>query len=170
VYVTEPKSAPPAPPARPGRDSVYSRANTWDLNIDGAFGRFFGDDAKWTGFVRARAGILFVREPLYSAIGFTYEYSSLSNATFGIQAEILHLDSGFWAQLGGLLDVSGHPGIMAAVGFSLVGLEAQYRTYDGLGDGIAIYAKLRAPIGVLAYVFGTRDRHKGPVAPAAPAP
>jgi hypothetical protein len=173
VYVTEPKSAPPAPPARaagPGQDSVYARANTWDLNIDGAFGRFFGDDAKWTGFVRARAGILFVREPLYSAIGLTYEYSSLSNATFGIQAEILHLDSGFWAQLGGLLDVSGHPGIMAAVGFSLVGIEAQYRTYDGLGDGIAIYAKLRAPIGVLAYVFGTRDRHKEPVAPAAPAP
>jgi hypothetical protein len=172
VYVTEPASTTPASPVAQKvlLGPVYQRANTWDLNIDGAFGRFFGDDAKWTGFVRARAGILFVREPLYNAIGLTYEYSSLSNATFGIQAEILHLDSGFWGQVGGLLDVSGRLGIMAAVGFSLVGIEAQYRSYDGLGDGIAIYAKLRAPIGVLAYVFGTRDAHKQAVAPAAPLP
>jgi hypothetical protein len=170
--VTEPASTTPAIPAAQKvlLGPVYQRANTWDLNIDGAFGRFFGDDARWTGFVRARAGILFVREPLYNAIGLTYEYSSLSNATFGIQAEILHLDSGFWGQVGGLLDVSGRPGIMAAVGFSLVGIEAQYRSYDGLGDGIAIYAKLRAPIGVLAYVFGTRDAHKQPVAPPVSAP
>jgi hypothetical protein len=142
----------------------------WDLNVDGAFGRYLGDEGKWTGFVRARAGILFVREPFYDAIGFTYEYSSLSTATFGIQAEILHLDRGLWAQVGGLLDVSGHAGVMAAVGLSIVGIEAQYRTYDGLGDGIAVYAKLRAPIGVLAYVFGTRDAHHMPVTPPSPAP
>jgi hypothetical protein len=150
---------------------VYTKANTWDLNIDGAVGRYFGDEDRWTGFVRARAGVLFVREPLYSAIGFTYEYSSLANATFGIQAEVLHLDSGFWGQVGGLLDTKGNPGVMAAIGFSVIGVEAQYRAYPGLGDGVAIYAKIRVPVGVLAYVLGVRDRSKTTSpAPAAPPP
>jgi hypothetical protein len=158
VYIWDPTDEPAGPPPPSQKGPVYQTANTWDLNIDGAAGRFLGDDAKWTGFVRARAGALLVREPLYWAIGATYEYSSLVNATFGIQAEVLHLDSGLWAQLGVLLDTNAHQGVMAAVGYSLIGAEVQYRTYDGLGSGLAAYVKLRAPIGVIAYVFGRRDR------------
>ena len=176
VYVQEtpPPATTPAAPVAPEpvikRGPVYTKANTWDVNVDGAFGRYFGDEAdKWTGFVRARAGILFVREPLYNAIGFTYEYSSLANATFGIQAEVLHLDSGFWGQLGGLLDTHGNPGVMAAFGFSVLGVEAQYRSYPGLGDGVAVYVKVRAPVGVLAYLLGQRDAKMAP-ATAQPSP
>ena len=170
VWVDDPiDTGPPTPPPKNATHGpVYQRANTWDLNIDGAFGRYLGDEPKWTGFVRARAGLLFVREPmLYYALGLTYEYSNLSNATFGVQAEILHLDSGFWGQAGALLDTNGHPGAMVAAGYSLIGLEAQYRTYDGgLGDGIAVYAKLRVPVGVLAYLLGHRDAK--PKEPATP--
>jgi hypothetical protein len=158
VYIWDPTDGPEGPPPPSQNGPVYATANTWDLNIDGAAGRFLGDDAKWTGFVRARAGALLVREPLYWSIGATYEYSSLANATFGIQAEVLHLDSGLWAQIGVLLDTNAHQGVMAAVGYSLIGAEVQYRTYDGLGSGIAAYVKLRAPIGVIAYVFGRRDK------------
>jgi hypothetical protein len=171
VFVPDSAAAAPAtsptPPAAPTtlpasapdkatyRGPVYQHANTWDLNIEGAFGRYFGDSPVWTGFGRIRAGALFVREPLYEALGLTYEYSSLSKGTFGIQGEILHLDMGIWGQVGALLDVSGHPGGMAAIGWSLVGVEAQYREYDGRGDGIAIYAKLRIPVSIIARIFSS---------------
>ena len=92
VFVADPTPPRPAETAKPGpvpvyHGPIYTKANTWDANLEGAFGRYFGDEAKWTGFVRARAGLLIVREPLYTAVGLTYEYSNLSNATFGVQAD-----------------------------------------------------------------------------------
>lgn len=56
---------------------------------------------------------------------------------------------------------------MAAIGWSLFGVEAQVRTYDALGSGVAIYAKVRIPIGVMAYTLGPRykNTHKPPPAP-----
>jgi hypothetical protein len=170
VYVQEPAPGtsasvppqvlPPVVPSTGGMTGLYERSTSWDLNIDGAFGRYFGETDKWTGFVRARAGVLIVREPLYSALGFTYEWSPQSNATLGIQAEILHLELGVWGQLGALLDVGSgpvRPGLMGAVGWSLFGVEAQYRTYnnDGLGSGIAVYGKIRIPVSILTRVFST---------------
>ena len=161
-------AATPTTPEGSVRRPLYEHANTWDLNIDGAFGRYLGDSPTWTGFVRARAGALFIREPLYNALGLTYEYSSLSKGTFGIQAEILHLDLGYWGQLGGLLDVQGHPGLMGAIGWSILGVEAQYRTYDGLGSGVAVYAKIRIPISIIARVF--RSQPKSTPKPASATP
>lgn len=163
VFVTTDPAKPGAPAAKPAGANlamlhpVFEHDTTWDLNIDGAYGRYFGDRDAWTGFVRARAGVLFIRAPYFNAVGVTYEYSSLSNATFGIQAELLNLEYGVWAQVGGLLDVSGHPGAMAAVGYSLLGLEAQVRSYDGHDDehgtGVALYAKLRIPVSIIAQIF-----------------
>jgi hypothetical protein len=163
VFVQDaPGAAPPAtaPPAASGplvrseRGPVYLHANTWDLNIEGAVGRFYGSEAHaWTGFGRVRAGGLFIREPLYLSLGMTYEFSDLSKATFGVQGEVMHLDLGLWAQGGGLLDVAGHAGGMLAVGWSLFGVETQLRQYDGLGSGIAVYAKLRLPISIIARIF-----------------
>ncbi len=170
VYVQEPAPGtsasvpspvlPPVVPSTGGMTGLYERSTSWDLNIDGAFGRYFGETDKWTGFVRARAGVLIVREPLFSALGFTYEWSPQSNATLGLQAEILHLELGVWGQLGALLDVGSgpvRPGLMGAVGWSLFGVEAQYRTYnnDGLGSGIAVYGKIRIPVSILTRVFST---------------
>lgn len=156
---TEPQatSVATAPPIKSERGPVYLHANTWDLNLEGAIGRFYGDSNAWTGFGRVRAGALFIREPLYLALGATYEISNLQKATFGIQGEVLHLDMGFWAQGGGLLDVSGHPGGMLALGWSLFGVEGQVRDYDGRGTGAAVYAKIRFPISIIARLFTSRS-------------
>jgi hypothetical protein len=147
---------------------LYERSVTWDANIDGAFGRYFEGSGKWTGFVRGRAGVLFVREPLYDSIGFTYEYSPLSAATFGLQAEVLDLDLGLWAQAGGLLDIHARPGAMLALGWSLFGVEAQYRSFEGYGEGFAVYAKLRVPISILTRIFRTHHSSSKSTASSVP--
>jgi len=137
------------------------RATTWDMNIDLGYGRVFSDPGHWSTFGRVRAGVLHVHDTIYLALGATYDLSSLSPATFGVQGEFLHLESGFWLQLGGFIGTPGaRPGGMAAVGFSLLGIEAQARSYDDLGSVGAVYLKVRIPIGVL--VYGLTHRKTGP--------
>lgn len=166
VQDAPPPPSPPGPPVPSERRPVYLHLNTWDLNLEGAFGRFFADAPTLTGFGRVRAGALFIREPLYLALGLTYEYSNLEKATFGVQGEVLHLDSGFWAQAGAQLDTDGHPGGMLSAGWSLFGVEAQLREYDGRGTGVALYGKLRIPVSIIARVFASHPSN----APASPPP
>jgi hypothetical protein len=124
----------------------------WDLNVDGAFGRLFPETGshRWTGFGRARAGVMYIHDAVHLSLGLTYEYSDRQAATFGLQAEVMHLSIGAWAQAGFLLDTQPHPGFMAAVGWSLFGHEVQGREYDGLGFSPSVYLKIRVPIGVIA--------------------
>ncbi len=155
---------PPPPKAQPGpmtpplavlRGDIvpHERYWDWDLNIEGAAGRLFPDGSKnrWTGFGRIRAGVLHQHDSFFIGLGPTYEISDLQLATFGLQADLVHLESGFWGQVGGLLDTHPHPGFMAAAGYSLLGVEVQGREYnkDGIGFAPAVYLKLRAPIGIL---------------------
>ncbi len=128
----------------------YERETTWDLNLEGGYGRFFSDPAKNTGFVRARAGVLFIRNSTYRALGLTYEYSALSPAAFGVQGEVLNLELGLWTQLGGFVDVSGHFGAQLAAGWSLFGVEGQYRAVEDRGSAFALFGKLRLPISIIA--------------------
>ena len=161
-----PAAAPPetaAPPSTKKKPKIYGqspdamgeRALTWDLNIDGAFGRAFGDVDKPAGFARIRGGILRIREPLFLAVGATYEFSSFTPATFGVQAEAMHLSTGLWIQAGAMIDVQPKPGVMAAVGWSLLGAEIQYRSYDkyGLNDTLAFYGKIRIPISIISWAL-----------------
>lgn len=144
----------PEAPAVQGQsaDEKYAR-NTIDLNLEGGIGRHFGDSAETFGFGRARAGVMFARWPVFTMIGATYEYNNLSPATFGIQGELLHLSAGIWGQLGGMVDVHGKLGVMAAFGISIIGVEAQYRGYEDVGYGAAVLAKLRLPLGVIMYAL-----------------
>ena len=137
---------------------VGKRYTTWDLNIDGAYGRLFTDPARGAGFGRIRAGVLWVRDPTFLSIGATYELSNFSSATLGVQGEWLNLEMGIWAQAGALIDVDGTPrfGAMAAVGWSIVGVEVQGRDVAGSGFVPAVFAKLRIPISIIA--FGIRGR------------
>lgn len=128
----------------------YERDTTWDLNLEGGYGRFFSDPPKNTGFVRARGGVLFIRNSTYRALGVTYEYSALSPAAFGIQGEVLNLELGLWTQLGGFVDVSGHFGAQLAAGWSLFGVEGQYRAVEDRGSAFAVFGKLRLPISIIA--------------------
>jgi hypothetical protein len=160
---TPPPAAPPATqtsPAAPravtyiGAPAGYRRATTWDLNLDGAIGSTLGSAHALTGFGRVRAGVLAIRDANIFALGATYEYSNLQNATFGIQAEYISDNSGMWMQLGALLDTQPRPGAMLAVGYTLLGVEGQVRSYEPTGATFAVYAKLRIPIGFLVYELG----------------
>jgi hypothetical protein len=126
---------------------LLRRQTTWDLNLESGLGGVWATPPHHAiGFVRAGAGLTFVRDPLYDTLRVTYEYSGLSPATFGLQAEVAWFEKGFWAQGGLLYDVSGHGGLMAALGFAVLGAEVEYRTVQNVPKAWALYAKLRVPI------------------------
>jgi len=102
---------------------MLKRYTSWDGNIEGGIGRVLSP-GETVGLLRARAGVLVIRDPAFYALGATYELSHLSAATLGIQGEFLHLESGFWAQIGPLLDVASakpHAGWMGSFGVSIIG-------------------------------------------------
>ena len=157
VVVGPPAPIGPVDPNAPkvsstSADEKYTR-NTIDLNLEGGVGRFFGDPKATYGFGRARAGVMFARWPVFTMIGATYEYNGLSPATFGVQGELLHLSAGIWGQVGGMIDVHGKPGVMGSLGFSIIGVEAQYRGYEEKDYGVAVIGKIRVPVGVLLYAL-----------------
>lgn len=131
-----------------------SRYITWDANIDGALGYSFEGDGHLSGFGRVRGGLLFVNEediqaPAFRALGLTYEFSDFTPATFGLQFEFMSLNSGAWLQAGAMVDIQPRPGFMLAAGLSLVGVEGQVRWSEGDGAFIAIFGKLRIPLGII---------------------
>jgi hypothetical protein len=136
----------------------FRYANTWDLNIEAGAGYVFGGIDKWTGFVRARPGVLIVRNDNFYQLGATAEYLGLlARPAFGVQAEYLHLQVGGWIQLGGSIDTKGRPGGNAAAGLSIFGIEAQVRDFDrGAEPSFALLGKIRLPLGILVYALETR--------------
>jgi hypothetical protein len=142
-----------------GTDMARFRyANTWDLNLEGGGGYVFGDVDKWTGFVRARPGVLIVRNDDFYQAGLTAEYlGMLKRPAFGAQVEYLHLQLGTWAQLGGSIDTKGRPGGNLAVGLSIIGVEAQVREFDASSDpAFCLLGKIRLPIGIFIYGLQTK--------------
>lgn len=133
----------------------------FDVNLEGALGALAAD-GHVTGFGRARVGWLYSHEslvdpeasPVFITAGLTYDVGDLSPASLGLQAEVIHVASGFWLQAGGLVDVTrGEPGIMSAAGWSVVGAEVQWRRYehdDGhMGSGLVALGKLRVPLTLI---------------------
>jgi hypothetical protein len=142
-----------------GTDMARFRyANTWDLNLEGGGGYVFGDVDKWNGFVRARPGVLIVRNDDFYQAGLTAEYLGLlKRPAFGAQVEYLHLQLGTWAQLGGSIDTKGRPGGNLAVGLSIIGIEAQVREFDASSDpAFVLLGKIRLPIGIFVYGLQTK--------------
>ncbi len=91
---------------------------------------------------------------LLVSVGLTYDYSDLSPATFGIQAEVLPLAAGAWLQVGALLDAAQvRPGFMVSAGLSIFGLEAQLRGHEDHGSFWALYGKIRVPVRVIVMAF-----------------
>jgi hypothetical protein len=133
-------------------EPLGKRLTTWDLNLEGGFGRRFDDDGQWGGIFRARAGVLFVREPRFYALGATFVAQSHFAPAFGIQAESTSVESGLWFQLEGLLDLDGHVGGTFAAGLSIFGVEVQARD-SALGlQGVAL-AKVRFPVSILVFAL-----------------
>jgi len=138
-----------------------------DLNFEGGMG-WLAEPDKITGFGRGRVGLLValerlrtpMRSPLFVAVGATYELSDRSLATVGLQTEIIHQSTGFWFQAGPLVDLTRpEPGLMASVGWSLLGVEVQRRLFDDLRTpegkltSTGIYGKIRVPISIIMRAF-----------------
>ena len=140
-------------------DEKYTR-DTIDLDLEGGIGRHFGDPDRPVRFARARVGVMFARWPVFTMIGATYEYNNLSPATFGVQGELLHLSGGVWGQIGAMMDTHGKAGGLVSLGFSIIGVEAQYRGYEDNAYGVAVLGKLRIPIGVILYALDVNKKKK----------
>ncbi len=127
--------------------------DTWDLNLEGAYGKVLCDGCGKTGFGRARVGFLGIRDRYYVMAGLTYDIGDRSPAVVGLQGELVSKELGVWVQLGGQLDLahlggrSSGPGFMASVGWSLFGFEMQRRSFDeDHAPAWAAYGKIRIPV------------------------
>ncbi|HET9953637.1 MAG TPA: hypothetical protein VFQ61_03995 [Polyangiaceae bacterium] len=125
---------------------------TWDANVEGGYGRYFPDKSG-LGFVRGRAGVLFAHDPAYYALGVTYEWSNQAPWAFGVQAEMLRIETGLWAQAGVLIDSNIKAGATLALGWSIFGVEGQVRSFDPEPYGLAVLGKVRIPISFIAMAF-----------------
>ncbi|MCL2726491.1 MAG: hypothetical protein FWD69_18885 [Polyangiaceae bacterium] len=148
-------AAAPAGRARPM--STFRDATTWDLNLEGGYGYAFGDAHRGSALLRARPGVLFIRDSSVWQAGATVEWTSIGKElAFGVQAEYMHIGLGTWIQGGASVDAAARFGGMAAVGLSVFGVEAQVRN-DGFDSPIfALYAKIRIPIGLIVYAISSR--------------
>ncbi len=155
---------PPAPAVKPVRREApvyfppgsFDWADTWDLNLEGAFGARLNPDQHLVGFGRIRVGRLFVRDEFHLSLGLTLEFANKMPVTVGLQGELLHVLTGFWAQGGVLLDLGPRPGLMLSGGISIVGIEVQLRSYDQQSVAFAGFIKLRIPISEIAHAMHPR--------------
>ncbi len=158
--------ASPAAPPSTRRFSLadYYHATGLDLDVSLGGGFFWGGPGRGVAFARVRTGVLFASWPLFVSVGATYELNNLSAATYGLQAEVMLIESGLWAQAGPMVDGHGQFGGMLSVGWSLFGVEAQYRGYDEVifdrashdGYGFALLGKIRIPLGFVLYARSRR--------------
>lgn len=166
AFADDGHAAPPAAPASTRRFSLadYYRATRLDLDVSLGGGFFWGGPGRGVGFARVRTGVMFASWPLFVSVGATYELNNLSAATYGLQVELMQIDTGLWAQAGPMVDGHGQLGGMLSVGWSLFGVEAQYRGYDEVifdrtshdGYGFALLGKIRIPLGFILYARSRR--------------
>jgi hypothetical protein len=134
----------------PQMKKMMERRTTWDLNLELGYGRIFPSPPHWEGFFRGGAGVMFVRDPLFWVLRFTYDYSPRSNAVIGTELEANWVETGLWGNLGIMKDAnSKYWGGRASVGFAIFGFEAEYRGDDTTKTYFALYGKLRVPLGII---------------------
>jgi hypothetical protein len=127
------------------------REVSWDMNLELGGGQSYSTSHRaWEAMGRARLGFLYRRTPLVGAIGGTYELSTLSRATLGLQGELFQPKSGAWIQAALLFDADANRwGVAPALGYRYVGVEAQFRALPDVGPSAVVLLKLRLPIGFL---------------------
>jgi len=134
----------------PAMKKMMARTTTWDLNLELGYGRIFPSPPHWEGFFRGGAGIMFVRDPFYEILRFTYEYSPRSNATLGVELEADWVETGLWGNIGLMKDANSvYWGGRASLGWAIFGFEAEYRGDATTKTYAALYGKLRLPLGII---------------------
>ena len=123
----------------------------FDLDLNVGYGRPLTDPVLWLPKSRLRVGALFARDPRLFMVGGTVAWTQDQPVALGMELEALHLETGLWGQLGGSMDLSAHPGVSLAVGWSLLGAEWQLRSWDDRGVASALFFNVRLPVGVILW-------------------
>jgi len=99
---------------------------------------------------RLRVGSTFVLDPLFLTIAPYVEVKTGLPFVFGLQTEMMHLETGLWLQAGAMVDIKGRPGGIAAAGWSIFGVE--YQKYNGREKlNRLLFIKLKLPFSFIYY-------------------
>jgi hypothetical protein len=114
-------------------------------------------DAPALGVGRVRVGLLRadasdLGHPFFMGFNAFAELSGSGVGTFGVQTELTSLLWGLFGGVGVGVDSEGFVAAQASIGWSLFAVEAQWRQV-GVENDIALIAKIRLPIGIVAWTM-----------------
>lgn len=171
VEEVDDQSTPPPPPKKKvvlGQTPIkwppdLVRFTTWELSFEGGPGLSWNPGLTVRGLVRARVGVLRVDNDWHYSGGVIAEWRNPNVVAVGMQGEVMNLEKGFWGQGGFVMDVTPEvrPGLIASVGYSLLGVELQARpTVVSSPAEIALYLKLRLPLRHFLLALGVRPKNE----------
>jgi len=115
----------------------------WDLNLDLGF-RLLGNGA--TAVVQGRTGATRISEPGAYSAGLTAQFNSNGRVFFGAEGEVLSLNLGTFARVGGAVGVGGEPRLSAGVGWQAVSFEVSVEPDAPSQEVWNVLAELRLPV------------------------
>ena len=124
--------------------------NWWDVDLQLGLGHQFSPEPALAGLLGLRAGITRVAEPWFFTAGLTVQWPTPDTLAFGLQLEFSHLWSGIWLQPGVAIQTDRKVLLSATAGFSLIGVETRVSDLGAETPQIAVLARLRIPVGLLA--------------------
>jgi hypothetical protein len=121
--------------------------STWDWHLDLMVGPVFeSPEVTWAFAGRMRGGALWVRDVVYWQLGATFEVSTRQSPSVGLQGEVMHGTSGWWAQVGAGVDLATKVGASLSTGWSIFGVEGQLRQADAQPVVWTLLAKIHLPL------------------------
>ena len=158
-------SAPVTPAASPttapmqfvGDGSAFlpqRRGVQLDFQVEGGAGFAIRNELPHAPFLRARLGMLIVREPWILAFGPTFELGGMAGLGVGGQLDFIHLASGWSVELGAAYAVRDRAVFSASLGYAIFGIEWQHLFAEQ--DADAILFKVRIPVGVFLFLLNHR--------------
>ncbi len=127
----------------------YQKAHWWfTLDVDFAGGGTFRPKS---GLYeqRLRIGPNYVAHYRFWSLGATAETFNFSRFAFGLQADLVDIDSGWGAYAGPTVSTGGKFGVTVGLGWSIFHVESQVLFEDR--TNVALFGLLRLPIGHILY-------------------
>ena len=131
---------------------------SWDATISLGLRVWRNEDATapW-GLARARAGVLLYSGPLFAIIGAAGQVGGLGRYGAGVEAQLIHMELGFWGQLGVYpLRAESGMSLGASLGYTLFGVEYQRETAGEREGDQALLLTVHLPIGVVLTALSGR--------------
>jgi hypothetical protein len=130
----------------------------WDADFQLGLGHQWRQNSQLVGGVGARLGITRVTEPWFFTIGLTGQWVAPETFSMGVQLEAMNLWSGVWIQPGLALQTDGQLMVSGTAGFSVVGVEFRATDFASPQPHLAVLARLRVPVGIIALAIKERRR------------